>query len=79
MFYDFLESGFGMFLEEYRSLWLHSGQRLQLEEEGGSEVTVVDLAPDTGFLLARQDTGEKHELQPDGRSLDLFQGLVKVK
>uniref|UniRef100_A0A7S3ECY7 BPL/LPL catalytic domain-containing protein n=1 Tax=Rhodosorus marinus TaxID=101924 RepID=A0A7S3ECY7_9RHOD len=79
MFYDFLENGFCMFLEEYRSLWLHSGQRLQLEEEGSPEVTVVDLAPDTGFLLAKQDTGEKHELQPDGRSLDLFQGLIRVK
>lgn len=51
MFREFLTHGFEQYLAEYRSLWLHTGQRLRLNNSEHSEVTVLDVSPITGFLL----------------------------
>lgn len=83
------EDGFKPFEEDYYSVWLHSGQRVSLQE-GGREVgvTIQGLSPH-GYLLAVAENGggggggggvgEKYELHPDGNSLDFFAGLVRKK
>jgi biotin---protein ligase len=80
------EDGFKPFEEDYYSVWLHSGQRVSLQE-GGREVgvTIRGLSPH-GYLLAVAENeggggglGEKYELHPDGNSLDFFAGLVRKK
>jgi biotin--protein ligase len=79
--------GFAPFEADYCAAWLHSGQRVELEE-GGSGVgddaptrvalTVTGLTPH-GFLRAEDADGAVYELHPDGNSLDFFRGLVRRK
>ncbi|EFN52509.1 hypothetical protein CHLNCDRAFT_26827 [Chlorella variabilis] len=71
--------GFAPFEAEYCRHWLHSGQRVQLEEGGQlTPVTIRGLSP-SGYLLATDAGGERYELHPDGNSLDFFRGLVRKK
>jgi biotin--protein ligase len=78
--------GFAPFEADYYAAWLHSGQRVELEEgaaPGGAAaqrvgVTVLGLSPH-GYLLAEDGAGERYELHPDGNSLDFFKGLVRKK
>ena len=64
----------------YLRQWLHTDQKVVLEEGGGAktEVTVRGLTK-TGYLLATDAAGARFELHPDGNSFDFFQGLVKKK
>jgi biotin--protein ligase len=94
MLIQLAESGFKPFEADYYDAWLHSGQRVTLEEEsssgggdggGGSDsgvklvgVTVRGLSPH-GYLMAEDDAGEVYELHPDGNSFDFFKGLVRKK
>lgn len=74
---EFDRSGFSSFKAEYEHHWMHSQQKLTLED--GSTVVVEGLT-DEGLLQACDlKTGLRHELQPDGNSLDWFKGLVKKK
>lgn len=74
---EFDRSGFSAFKSEYEQNWMHSQQKLVLED--GSRVVVEGLT-DSGMLQACDlETGVRHELQPDGNSLDWFQGLIKRK
>uniref|UniRef100_A0A1D2AED9 BPL/LPL catalytic domain-containing protein n=1 Tax=Auxenochlorella protothecoides TaxID=3075 RepID=A0A1D2AED9_AUXPR len=73
------QHGFQPFQPGYLRAWLHSGQRVELEEAGSRvALTIEGLTPD-GYLLARDDAGLAYELHPDGNSLDFFRGLVRKK
>jgi biotin--protein ligase len=94
MLVQLAENGFRPFESDYYEAWLHSGQRVQLEEQvsggsgGGGDgdgnevrlvgVTVRGLSPH-GYLMAEDDAGEVYELHPDGNSFDFFKGLVRKK
>ena len=72
--------GFDALEPAYLRQWLHTDQKVLLEENGGAktEVTVRGLTK-TGYLLAVDAKGASFELHPDGNSFDFFQGLVKKK
>lgn len=81
----FLKQGFSTLESKYYEKWLHSDQKVLLEE--GQEqnccpssvfVTVKGLTS-TGYLLATDDENNKYELHPDGNSYDFFKGLVRRK
>ena len=76
----FMSSGFQALEDQYTSYWLHSNQKVTLEEEGPSgksriPMTIRGLTP-SGYLLATDENGSSYELHPDGNSLDFFKGLV---
>ena len=72
--------GFEPLEPAYLRQWLHTDQKVVLEEGGGAktEVTVRGLTK-TGYLLATDAAGARFELHPDGNSFDFFQGLDKKK
>jgi biotin--protein ligase len=72
--------GFEPLEPAYLRQWLHTDQKVVLEEGAGAktEVTVRGLTK-TGYLLATDAAGARFELHPDGNSFDFFQGLVKKK
>ena len=81
MLHRLSNDGFGPFEGDYYSAWLHSGQRVILEEEstaGPVSVTIRGLSP-YGYLKAEDDDGQMYELHPDGNSFDFFKGLVRKK
>lgn len=74
--------GFAPFRPSYLSAWLHTGQRVDLEENGTCVPVVIRGLTEDGYLLAEEkvrDTIVKYELHPDGNSLDFFKGLVRKK
>lgn len=82
----FCEVGFDRILEEqYYRLWLHSGQIVTLEAEGGVRARVVGITRDWGLLKVEElgwedkPTGKIFEMQTDSNSFDFFKGLIKVK
>ncbi|KAJ6848363.1 biotin--protein ligase 2-like [Iris pallida] len=84
LFEVLLNQGFQSLEELYYKTWLHSGQRVVIEEklEGqsveGTEVTIQGLTS-TGYLLATDEDNHHYELHPDGNSFDFFKGLVRRK
>eukprot|EP00898_Chlorokybus_atmophyticus_P000679 jgi/Chlat1/1611/Chrsp127S01873 len=76
--------GFTPFQDEYLQYWLHTGQKVHLEEDSEKgihskvELEVQGLAK-SGYLLATDAAGKPFELHPDGNSLDFFKGLVRKK
>lgn len=83
----FIDAGFGHMQPGYLYHWLHSAQKVSLEEADPSAssgpprlvpLTIRGLTPG-GYLLADDGAGERFELCPDGNSLDFFQGLVRKK
>ncbi|XP_055834737.1 biotin--protein ligase 2-like [Solanum dulcamara] len=84
--YDvFLEQGFQALEELYYRTWLHSGQRVIVQERSNDQdqfvenvVTIQGLAS-SGYLLGITDDGQICELHPDGNSFDFFKGLIKRK
>ncbi|KAJ6796144.1 biotin--protein ligase 2-like [Iris pallida] len=80
----FLNLGFQILEELYYKTWLHSGQRVVIEEkiEGRSvqetAVTIQGLTS-SGYLLATDEDNINYELHPDGNSFDFFKGLVRRK
>ncbi|KAK4429693.1 Biotin--protein ligase 1, chloroplastic [Sesamum alatum] len=85
-FYDiFINQGFQALEELYCKTWLHSGQRVIVQEKNENEeqisetvVTIQGLTT-SGYLLAVTDDGQSCELHPDGNSFDFFKGLVRRK
>ncbi|KAI3912222.1 hypothetical protein MKW98_012033 [Papaver atlanticum] len=83
-FFDtFSNQGFQALEELYYKAWLHSGQRVLIQEEKEGQllehaVTIQGLTP-SGYLLAIGDDHQFYELHPDGNSLDFFKGLVRRK
>ncbi|KAI3771425.1 hypothetical protein L6452_02589 [Arctium lappa] len=85
LFHILINQGFQPLEELYYKAWLHSGQRIIVQEKSEDQdlllenvVTVQGLTP-SGYLLAIADNGEMCELHPDGNSFDFFKGLVRRK
>ncbi|KAL5212733.1 hypothetical protein ABZP36_023580 [Zizania latifolia] len=83
LFDIFSNQGFQALEEQYYSSWLHSGQKVVVQdghETRGvdSVVTIQGLTP-TGYLYAIGEEGKSYELHPDGNSFDFFTGLVRRK
>lgn len=85
-FYDiFTSQGFQALEELYYKTWLHSGQRVVVQERSENQehlsenvVTIQGLTK-SGYLLAITEDGQTCELHPDGNSFDFFKGLVRRK
>ncbi|XP_077213386.1 biotin--protein ligase 2-like [Tasmannia lanceolata] len=84
LFDIFSNQGFQALEELYYNSWLHSGQKVIIQEknEGPSiediVVTIQGLTP-SGYLLAIGEDNKYYELHPDGNSFDFFKGLVRRK
>ncbi|XP_003566181.1 biotin--protein ligase 2 [Brachypodium distachyon] len=85
LFEIFTNQGFKALEERYYNSWLHSGQRVIVQDvpegEGqsvDSVVTIQGLTP-SGYLHAIGDDGKSCELHPDGNSFDFFRGLIRRK
>lgn len=71
--------GFEPLEAAYLRQWLHTDQKVVLEEgDAKTEVTVRGLTK-SGYLLADDAAGARFELHPDGNSFDFFRGLVRKK
>jgi len=75
----FNEHGFEPFLEEYLTMWLHSGQLVTAEGKDGT-YRITGLST-SGYLRAQSVSrpGESVELHPDGNSFDMKQSFIAVK
>ncbi|KAL9229112.1 hypothetical protein vseg_004618 [Gypsophila vaccaria] len=78
-----ITKGFQPMEELYYKTWLHSGQRVTIQDTCDGQtvdcvVTIQGLTP-TGYLMALTDNGQLCELHPDGNSFDFFRGLVRQK
>ncbi|KAM0950750.1 putative carbon--nitrogen ligase [Dioscorea sansibarensis] len=83
LFEVFSDQGFQALEELYYQTWLHSGQKVVIEEKNNGHVeniavTIQGLTP-SGYLLATDEENKEFELHPDGNSLDFFKGLVRRK
>lgn len=83
LFEIFANQGFQALEERYYNAWLHSGQRVVVQDahDGqsvNSVVTIQGLTP-SGYLYAIGEDGKSYELHPDGNSFDFFTGLVRRK
>ncbi|KAK7705603.1 biotin holocarboxylase synthetase [Diaporthe eres] len=86
LYREFVRAGFTRDMEErYYGAWLHSGQDVTLEAEGGVRARVVGITRDWGLLRAQEVgldgrvTGRVWTLQSDENSFDFWKGLVKRK
>ncbi|KAL6515581.1 ATP-dependent 5'-3' DNA helicase hcs1 [Orobanche hederae] len=74
-FYDiFISQGFQALEELYYKTWLHSGQRVIIQEKSESQghvsenVVTIQGLTSSGYLLAVTEDGQTCELHPDGNS-----------
>lgn len=80
MFQKFKSFGFKPFLADYYNLWFHSNQIVTLNDEGNAKAEIFGITPDWGMLMAKDlKTGNVYQLQPDGNSFDMFNGLISQK
>ncbi|KAK4708375.1 hypothetical protein R3W88_029300 [Solanum pinnatisectum] len=84
--YDvFLKQGFQALEGLYYQTWLHSGQRVIVQERSDDQdqfvenVVTIQGLTSSGYLLGITDDGQMCELHPDGNSFDFFRGLIKRK
>ncbi len=82
----FCRGGFAGDLERrYYTHWLHDGQVITLESEGGQKARVVGITMDWGMLKVEElgpgdrPTGRVWKLQSDENSFDFWKGLVRAK
>ncbi|XP_076941765.1 biotin--protein ligase 1, chloroplastic-like isoform X2 [Bidens hawaiensis] len=81
LFHILINQGFKPLEELYYKTWLHSGQKVTVQDPElllENVVTVQGLTS-SGYLLAIADNGEMYELHPDGNSFDFLKGLVRRK
>ncbi|TWU76050.1 biotin holocarboxylase synthetase [Metarhizium rileyi] len=83
---QFRREGFSEHLERrYYQHWLHTGQAISLEAEGGVRARVLGITRDWGMLRAEETdaegrgTGKVWTLQSDENSFDFWKGLVRRK
>ncbi|RDA84274.1 hypothetical protein CP532_3337 [Ophiocordyceps camponoti-leonardi (nom. inval.)] len=83
---QFLRYGFSDDLEKrYYRHWLHTGQAVSLEAEGGVRARILGITRDWGMLRAEETdiegrgTGKIWTLQSDENSFDFWKGLVRRK
>ncbi|KAK1293679.1 hypothetical protein QJS10_CPB17g01503 [Acorus calamus] len=84
LFEIFLNQGFQALEDLYYKAWLHSGQKVVIEEkdeESSAKNIVVTIQglTSSGYLLAIGEDNKNYELHPDGNSFDFFKGLVRKK
>eukprot|EP00743_Colponemidia_sp_Colp-15_P009331 GILK01010199.1.p1 GENE.GILK01010199.1~~GILK01010199.1.p1 ORF type:complete len:354 (+),score=34.20 GILK01010199.1:82-1143(+) len=84
MFSIFVSDGFAPFKDLYLSRWLHTNQRVIIQEEKGDTPLVIKGITNQGYLLAVTETNDRrdseiYELHPDGNRLDFFKGLIRKK
>lgn len=86
LYRDFVRSGFTTAMEErYYDVWLHSGQEVTLEAEGGVSARIMGITKDWGLLRAQEVgpggrlTGRVWTLQSDENSFDFWKGLLRRK
>ncbi|KAL2339834.1 hypothetical protein Fmac_007774 [Flemingia macrophylla] len=79
----FVNQGFQTLEELYIKTWLHSGQRVVVQEKNEDKVVehvvTIQGLTSSGYLLAVGDDNQMCELHPDGNSFDFFNGLVRRK
>ncbi|XP_047338259.1 biotin--protein ligase 2-like isoform X1 [Impatiens glandulifera] len=81
----FISEGFKPLEDLYYKTWLHSGQRVIVQEKEKDDdqlteiVATIQGLTSSGYLLAVDESGQMCELHPDGNSFDFFKGLVKRK
>ncbi|KAK6938455.1 LOW QUALITY PROTEIN: Biotinyl protein ligase (BPL) and lipoyl protein ligase (LPL), catalytic domain [Dillenia turbinata] len=67
----------------YYKMWLHSGQRVVIQEKSEDQmvenVVTIQGLTSSGYLLAVGEDDQMYELHPDGNSFDFFKGLVSKK
>lgn len=83
-FFDvFKHAGLKPFLPLYYKRWFHSNQRVKLDAAGDGRMrdcVIKGIDGEYGLLLAEDvNSREVLELQPDGNSFDIFNGLVYKK
>ncbi|KAF4371565.1 hypothetical protein G4B88_008280 [Cannabis sativa] len=83
-FYDiFINQGFEALEKLYYKTWLHSGQRVIVQEKNEDvvveNVVTIQGLTSSGYLLAVGDDNQMCELHPDGNSFDFFKGLLRRK
>ncbi|KOS19981.1 Biotin--protein ligase [Escovopsis weberi] len=83
---QFRREGFSADLESrYYRHWLHTGQAITLEAEGGARARVIGITRDWGMLRVEETdregrgTGKIWGLQSDENSFDYWKGLVRRK
>jgi biotin--protein ligase len=86
LYAEFRRDGFSRDIEaRYYQHWLHTGQKVTLEAEGGVRARVLGITTDWGMLKAEElnlegrATGRILTLQSDENSFDYWKGLVKKK
>ncbi|KAL4572494.1 hypothetical protein LXL04_019273 [Taraxacum kok-saghyz] len=85
LFHILINQGFQPLEELYYKTWLHSGQRVIVQEQKEDQdlpienVVTIQGLTSSGYLMGITDTSEICELHPDGNSFDFFKGLVKRK
>lgn len=86
LYREFVRRGFTEDMEQrYYAYWLHGGQVVTLEAEGGARARIVGITRDWGMLRAEElgfdgrATGRTWALQSDENSFDFWRGLVKRK
>ncbi|KAL0264140.1 biotin holocarboxylase synthetase [Diplodia seriata] len=82
----FCREGWGEEMERlYYAYWLHAGQVVTLEQEGGVRARIKGVTRDWGLLVAEElgwedrPTGRCWQLQSDSNSFDFFKGLLRKK
>ncbi|KAL2205899.1 class II aaRS and biotin synthetase [Sarocladium strictum] len=83
---QFIREGFSRDLEgRYYRHWLHTGQLVILEAEGGIKARVIGITPDWGLLKVEETDregralGKMWALQSDENSFDFWKGLIRRK
>ena len=86
LYAQFRRTGFSSDLESrYYRHWLHTGQAITLDAEGGVKARVLGITRDWGMLRVEEvdaegrGTGKLWALQSDENSFDYFKGLVRRK
>ncbi|XBW35957.1 hypothetical protein QEN19_001530 [Hanseniaspora menglaensis] len=68
------------FLKQYYKYWLHSGQIVTLQDFNNAKCKIIGISSDYGYLEAQDlQTGNVFQLQPDGNSFNIFEGLISKK
>ncbi|KAJ2524067.1 biotin holocarboxylase synthetase [Coemansia sp. RSA 2049] len=81
LYRKFLVNGFEPLLQLYYKNWLHTDQHVTLVDQNYEKARVVGLCPTSGLLKVKSiaNPATVYELQPDGNSFDMLQGLISRK
>ena len=72
----FCKQGFGPFLSDYYSLWLHSNQKVNVCSDNSIESVIIKGINEDGYLVAVSKDGKQMELLPNGNTFNFLEGLI---